>query len=41
MEKLSKKSLDEAVSEYSTKFKSDGIDAYIDSVKKQWESFHQ
>ena len=41
MEKLSQKSLDEAVSAYSGKFKSDGIDAYIDSVKKQWESFHQ
>ena len=41
MEKLSQKSLDEAVSAYSGKFKSDGIDAYIDSVKKQWDSFHQ
>lgn len=41
MENLSQKSLDEAVSAYSGKFKSDGIDAYIDSVKKQWESFHQ
>ena len=41
MEKLSQKSLDEAVSTYSGKFKSDGIDAYIDSVKKQWDSFHQ
>ena len=34
-------SLDEAVSNYSGRFKTDGIDEYYSSVKKQWETFHK
>ena len=34
-------SLDEAVNEYSQKQKTAGIDAYLSSVNKQWETFHK
>ena len=38
---LNRVSLDEAIKEYSKRFKSDGIDEYYSSVKKQWETFQQ
>ena len=34
-------SLDDAVNNYSGRFKTDGIDEYYSSVKKQWESFNR
>ena len=34
-------SLEEAVAEYSKKYKTDGLDEYYNSVKKQWETFQQ
>ena len=34
-------SLDEAVNEYSQKQKTAGIDEYLSSVNKQWETFHK
>ena len=36
---LNKQSLDQAIKEYSVKLKADGIDDYVSSVRKQWESY--
>lgn len=36
---LNKQSLDQAIKEYSVKLKADGIDDYLSSVTKQWESY--
>ena len=38
---LNQNSLDVAVKDYSAKLKSDGIDEYLNSVKKQWETFNK
>ena len=41
LDSLKSKSLDSAVKEYSAKLKSDGIDEYLNSVNKQWETFNK
>lgn len=41
LESLQNKSLDDAVSEYSRKNKSDGIDDYLSSIRGQWEAYNQ
>ena len=41
LESLNKQSLDQAIKEYSAKLKSDGIDEYLISVRKQWEAFNK
>lgn len=41
LDSLMEKSLDNAVKEYSAKLKSDGIDEYLNSLNKQWETFHK
>ena len=41
LDSLNTKSVDSAVKEYSAKLKADGIDKYLDSVNKQWETFNK
>lgn len=41
LDSLAYKPLNKAINDYSKKLKSDGIDEYLSSVKKQWEDFQQ
>jgi len=41
LDSLNKITLDNAVKEYSEKLKTDGIDEYLKSVNKQWETFNK
>lgn len=39
MDSLSGKPLDESIKKYSAKLKADGMDEYLNSVRKQWEEY--
>ena len=41
MDSLSGKPLDESLKKYSDKLKTDGMDEYLSSARKQWEEFHK